>query len=134
MLPTGGTAGSVVASRLSDADPTLSILVIEGGPDNHNDPSVVHPVLFLSHLMSTSKKTLFYKGAKEAQLGDREVVVPSGGVLGGGSSINMMTYSRAQRDDFNSWDTPGWSADDMLPYLKKVIYVLFTPGRTCPAP
>ena len=70
--------------------------------------------------MPTSKKTLFYKGAKEDQLGGREVVVPSGGVLGGGSSINLMTYSRGQREDFDSWGMAGWSADEMLPYLKKV--------------
>lgn len=122
LLLIGGTAGLVVASRLSDAGPDLSILVIEGGKDNHNDPEVLHPVLFLSHLLPTSKRTLFYKGTKEARLGDREMVVPSGGVLGGGSSINLMTYNRAQRDDLDSWRTPGWSADEMIPYLKKVTY------------
>ncbi|KJZ79603.1 hypothetical protein HIM_01072 [Hirsutella minnesotensis 3608] len=116
----GGTAGCVVASRLSDADPDLSILVIEGGRDNHNDPTVVHPVLFLSHLMPTSKTTLFYKGKPEKKVENRQVVVASGGVLGGGSSINIMTYSRAQRQDFDAWKTPGWSADDLLPYMKKL--------------
>lgn len=105
---------------MSDADPDLSILVIERGQNNHNDPSIVHPILFLSHMMPTSKTTLFYQGGKEPKLGDRELVVPSGGVLGGGSSINLLTYSRAQRQDFDDWNIDGWKADDMIPYLRKV--------------
>ncbi|PGH00930.1 hypothetical protein AJ80_09092 [Polytolypa hystricis UAMH7299] len=116
----GGTAGCVVAARLSDADPKLSILVIEGGQNNYNDPSIIYPVLFLSHLMPTSKTTLFYQGSKESALADRELVVPSGGVLGGGSSINLMTYSRAQRSDYDSWQAPGWSAKELGPYLRKL--------------
>lgn len=70
--------------------------------------------------MPTSNATLFYQGNKESQLNDREIVVPSGGTLGGGSSINLMMYSRAQREDFDSWDMPGWSTEELLPYLKKV--------------
>lgn len=116
----GGTAGCVVAGRLAEADPGLSILVIEQGPSNLEVPTIVHPALFLSALMPTSNATLFYQGKKESQLGDRELVVPSGGTLGGGSSINIMMYSRAQRSDFDAWNVPGWSTEDMIPYLKKV--------------
>ncbi|KAI1449099.1 alcohol oxidase-like protein [Annulohypoxylon stygium] len=116
----GGTAACIVASRLSDADKNLSILVIEGGGNNYNDPTIVNPVFLFTHLMPTSKTAIFYKGGKETQLANREVVVPSGGVLGGGSSINFLTYSRAQRSDFDSWKTPGWSAEDILPYMKKL--------------
>jgi alcohol oxidase len=43
-----------------------------------------------------------------------------GGLLGGGSSINFMMYTRAQGCDFDSWNTPGWSAKDMLPLLNKL--------------
>ncbi|EPE35077.1 FAD/NAD(P)-binding protein [Glarea lozoyensis ATCC 20868] len=115
----GGTAACIIASRLSDADAELTVLVIESGPDNLNDPAVVHPLLFLSHLLPTSKRTIFYQGTAEAQLGGRKLVVPSGGSLGGGSSINLMMYSRAQRSDWNDWG-PGWSAEEMIPYLKKL--------------
>jgi choline dehydrogenase-like flavoprotein len=76
----------------------------------------------MANLVPDTKTNIFYQGAKEKQLGDREVIVPSGGVLGGGSSTNLMMYSRAQRSDFDSWDVPGWSADEMLPYLKKVCF------------
>jgi alcohol oxidase len=43
-----------------------------------------------------------------------------GGILGGGSSINFMMYTRAQGIDFDSWATPGWTANDMLPLCKKL--------------
>ncbi|KAK7753399.1 hypothetical protein SLS62_004690 [Diatrype stigma] len=66
-----------------------------------------------------SKTALAYQSKREKQLGDRELIVPAGGVLGGGSSINMMVYSRGQRIDFDAWKTPGWFADDIVPYLKK---------------
>lgn len=82
--------------------------------------NIENPVFFLDHLLPTSKTTIFYKGNKSEKCAGREVVVPSGGVLGGGSSINFMMYTRAQRSDFDSWNTPGWSADELLPYLKKV--------------
>jgi alcohol oxidase len=119
-LSTGGTAGCVVAGRLAEADPNLSILVIEGGQDNYDNPSVVHPALFLDHLAPTSKTAIFYATTKQPQLADRNPVVPAGGVLGGGSSINFAMYTRAQREDYDAWDTPGWSTDELLPFFKKV--------------
>jgi alcohol oxidase len=70
--------------------------------------------------MPTSNVTLFYESNAEKQISNRSLVVPSGGTLGGGSSINLMMYSRAQRSDFNSWKVPGWTAEDMIPYLRKV--------------
>lgn len=110
---------------MAEADPKLSILLIEGGPNNYNVPNIVHPVFFLDHLLPTSKTTIFYKGNKATQLADREVIVPSGGTLGGGSSINFMMYTRGQRSDFDSWKSSGWSADDLLPYMKKVRLTIY---------
>ncbi|KAF2019502.1 GMC oxidoreductase [Aaosphaeria arxii CBS 175.79] len=119
ILAGGGTAACVIAGRLAEADPNLSILIIEQGPNNLQVPTIVHPALFMSGLLPTSNATLFYQSAPEPQLNNRELVVPSGGTLGGGSSINLMMYSRGQRSDFDSWNIPGWSADHMIPYLKK---------------
>ncbi|KAK6065625.1 GMC oxidoreductase [Seiridium cupressi] len=116
----GGTAACIIAARLAEADPKLAILMIEGGPNNLNDPSVVNPAFFLQHLLPTSKTALFYKGNKSEKLAGREPIVPSGGMLGGGSSINFMMYTRAQGVDFDSWQTPGWSAGEILPFLKKL--------------
>ncbi|RYP89172.1 hypothetical protein DL770_004544 [Monosporascus sp. CRB-9-2] len=116
----GGTAGCVIAGRLAEADPGLSILVIEGGRNNVDLPSVVYPSFFLQNLQPATRTALFYKGNKSRQLADREPIVPSGGVLGGGSSINFMVYVRPQRSDYDSWNTPGWSTNELLPYIKKL--------------
>ncbi|KAI0383333.1 putative alcohol oxidase [Hypomontagnella monticulosa] len=116
----GGTAGCIVAARLGDADPDLSILVIEGGQDNYNDPAIVNPILFMGNIMPGGTKAIFYQAGQEKQVADRQLVVPAGGILGGGSSINLMMYSRAQRSDFDAWKMPGWSANEMIVYLKKL--------------
>lgn len=116
----GGTSGCIIASRLSDADPSLSILLIEAGSNNHGDPTVTTPFLFVSHLAPGSKTVTVLKGNKSEFLGDREPVVQTARMLGGGSSVNMLMYSRAQRSDFDAWQTPGWSSDDLLPYMRKV--------------
>ncbi|KAJ2904887.1 uncharacterized protein MKZ38_006928 [Zalerion maritima] len=135
----GGTAGCVIASRLSDASPEdLSILLIEGGQNNLDDPTIRTPCLFMSHLSpGIGKHTLLYQDSSasatkadageggegheggEPQLLGRSPIVLAGGVLGGGSSVNFMTYSRASRSDFDAWNTPGWSADELMPYIKK---------------
>ncbi|KAI1421237.1 GMC oxidoreductase [Xylaria sp. FL1777] len=116
----GGTAGCIVAGRLAEADPSLSILVIERGPDNYDNPAVVTPAMFLTHVAPDSKTAIFYKAKKSNSLAGREVIVPNGGLLGGGSSINFMMYTRAQRDDFDAWKTPGWTADELYPFLNKL--------------
>ncbi|KAH6629384.1 alcohol oxidase-like protein [Boeremia exigua] len=116
----GGTAGCIIAGRLAEAHPNLSILVIEGGANNKDVASIVYPVFYLQNLLPTQKTALFYKGNKSKQLADREPIVPCGGTLGGGSSINFMMYTRAQREDFDSWNTEGWSADEMLEQMKKL--------------
>lgn len=110
----------MIASRLSDAYPSLSILVIESGSNNRDVPNIVHPALFVANVYPGSTTALCHRGKRSPYTANREVIIQSGGVLGGGSSINMMTYSRAQRSDFNSWNAEGWSADAMLPYLTKV--------------
>ncbi|KAH7303330.1 putative glucose dehydrogenase [Stachybotrys elegans] len=115
----GGTAGCVVASRLSEADPDLSILVLEGGPNN-TGPTIGIPALFHANLDPATKTNLFYPANKSDNIGGRVLHVPSGGLLGGGSSTNLMMYSRGQRSDYDSWKTPGWSADEFLPFMKKL--------------
>lgn len=67
-----------------------------------------------------SKTNIFIQGAKEVQLGGREVVVPTGGTLGGGSSTNFMMYSRGSRSDYDGWEMPGWGINDLLPLFNKV--------------
>ncbi|KAI0006385.1 GMC oxidoreductase [Xylariaceae sp. FL0662B] len=115
----GGTAGCIVASRLAETDPTLSILIIEQGRDNFNLSNVIYPALFERNTMPGSDTALFWKANKSPQLADREPIIETGGILGGGSSINWMVYTRGQWDDFDAWNTPGWAAEDVLEFLKK---------------
>ncbi|KXH27681.1 GMC oxidoreductase [Colletotrichum nymphaeae SA-01] len=116
----GGTAGSIVASRLAEADPSLSILIIEQGKDSFNVTNVIYPALFERNTLPNSDTALFWKANKSPQLANREPVVETGGILGGGSAINWMVYTRGQWDDYNSWNTTGWSAEELLPLLAKI--------------
>ncbi|KAK5173083.1 uncharacterized protein LTR77_003205 [Saxophila tyrrhenica] len=117
---TGGTAACVVAGRLAAADPNLSILLIEGGENNHNLDSVRNGAQLIEHLQPTSRTAIFNVGKPTDAVAGRPQIVPSGGVLGGGSSINIMLYSRAQGCDFDSWKMPGWSTKEILPFMKKL--------------
>ena len=92
---------------------------MEGGQDNRENPAIRNPILFFGNILPESKVAHHYETCEEPALG-RKLPVPTGGVLGGGSSINLLTYSRPQRIDLNAWGTPGWSADDLIPYFKKV--------------
>jgi choline dehydrogenase-like flavoprotein len=94
--------------------------MVEGGQNNAGNPTIAHPAYFLANLAPGSTTNLFYQTNKSAAVADRELILPSGGVLGGGSSTNFMMYSRAQKSDFDAWGVPGWSGADMLPYMKKV--------------
>lgn len=76
----GGTAGCIVAARLTEADPGLRILVIEGGTNN-KQPTIEHPAFFFANLSPEAKTNIFYQGKPSAELGGRAPVVPSGGYI-----------------------------------------------------
>ncbi|KAK8070658.1 hypothetical protein PG997_010861 [Apiospora hydei] len=116
----GGAAGCIVASRLADADRDLSVLVIESGKSNYHEPRVLHPAFWYSHIAPGNEFTQFFQGPETEHMAGRRSFVPTAHVLGGGTSINTALYSRAERSDFDSWDMPGWSAEDVLPYMKKL--------------
>jgi hypothetical protein len=120
MICSGGTAACVAAGRLAQAVPTLSILLVESGQNNLHNPTVVNPAMYLTHLTPGSQAALFYKANAEEALNGREAVVSAGGILGGGSSINFMMYTRARGIDFDDWKTKGWDSKSLLPYMKKV--------------
>ncbi|OAA72378.1 alcohol dehydrogenase [Cordyceps fumosorosea ARSEF 2679] len=115
----GGTAACVTAGRLAKADPKLAILLIEQGHTNLEVPSIVTPAMFLSHLFPGSETVMFHSAKKESSLADRGLVVPSGGILGGGSSINFTMYTRASAVDFDSWKTEGWDGKHLMALANK---------------
>ncbi|KAI6819895.1 alcohol oxidase, partial [Hortaea werneckii] len=113
----GGIAGCVVAGRLAAADPELSILLIEGGENNAGKDTITHPALFPMNLMPQSKKMVWYHAKASEALAGREYPLFTGGVLGGGSSINIML---AKAQDFDDWNVPGWTAKDVIPFMQKL--------------
>ena len=115
----GGSAGSVVASRLSE-DSSVSVLLLEAGP---KDRSVLLRMPLAFRLLRNS--TTFDWGLAsepEPHCDGRSIPAARGRVLGGSSSVNGMMYSRGHRRDYDQWaqmGAQGWSFDDVLPFFKK---------------
>jgi choline dehydrogenase len=113
-----GSAGCVLAHRLSE-DPSVKVLLLEaGGPDSRRE---IHIPVAFSKLFQTPCDWAYYTEA-EQQLENRKLYWPRGKVLGGSSSINAMIYIRGNRKDYDCWSelgNPGWRFADVLPYFKK---------------
>ena len=114
-----GTAGCVLANRLS-ADPNVSVLLLEaGGKDNYIWTKI--PVGYL-YCIGNPRVDWGFKTEPEPGLNGRAIDYPRGKVLGGCSSINGMIYMRGQARDYDHWaqlGNPGWGWDDVLPYFLK---------------
>ena len=112
-----GSAGCVLANRLS-ADGQNSVLLLEaGGEDRH--PLVRMPVGFMKALQRRSL-TWGYESEPEPNLNGRRLPIPRGRLLGGSSSINGMFHIRGHRLDFDEWrdlGCTGWGYQDVLPYF-----------------
>lgn len=113
-----GSAGCVVANRLTEHSDTTVLLLEAGNPDTK--PEIDIPSEFMSLL--GSEVDWAYFSEPEPYLNDRKMFCPRGKVLGGSSSINFMMYIRGNHYDYDHWEAlgnPGWSYQDVLPYFKK---------------
>lgn len=115
-----GTAGCVLANRLTqDAD--VSVLLVEaGGKDDYHWIHI--PVGYL-YCIGNPRTDWLYRTQAEAGLNGRSLAYPRGRVLGGSSSINGMIYMRGQREDYDGWadltGDPGWGWFSVLPLFKR---------------
>src|SRR3954470_18621420 len=113
-----GSAGCVLAARLSE-DPDVKVLLIEAGPPDTSD--LVHIPAAFSALFRT-QQDWDHMTAWEPGLNQRRIYLPRGRMLGGSSSMNAMIYIRGNRADYDEWaaqGATGWGYDDVLPYFKR---------------
>ncbi|MDA3933476.1 MAG: choline dehydrogenase [Gammaproteobacteria bacterium] len=112
-----GSAGCVMANRLS-AQSSNRVLLLEAGGSDWNP--FIHMPAGLSRLVQHVGVNWNYHTQPQAQLNQRRLFWPRGKVLGGSSSINAMCYIRGQAEDYDHWQAlgnPGWSYADVLPYF-----------------
>ena len=115
-----GTAGCVLANRLSD-NGKHSVLLIEAGPKDRYH--WIHiPVGYAKTMFNEKYNWCFYT-QPDPEMNNRRIYWPRGKVLGGSSSINGLIYVRGQPLDYNLWaqeGNRGWGWDDVLPYFRKL--------------
>ena len=115
----GGSAGCVLAARLSE-DPAVTVCLLEAGPP---DTSVlIHCPAGLAVLAKNGAVNWAFETVPQPGLNGRRGYQPRGKVLGGSSSVNAMIYVRGQQRDYDDWaaaGNPGWAWADVLPYFKR---------------
>ena len=114
-----GTAGCVLANRLS-ADPQTQVLMLEAG-DKDNFFWIDIPVGYL-YTIANPRTDWCYQTEPDPGLNNRRIGYARGKVLGGSSSINAMIYMRGQQSDYDYWaalGNDGWSWQDVLPVFKQ---------------
>jgi choline dehydrogenase len=110
-----GSAGCVLAARLTE-DPSVTVLLIEAG-GNDRKLEIRMPAGFPK--LFKTPYDWDYTTAKQPEMSGRELYWPRGRVLGGSSSMNAQMWVRGTAVDYDQWDLPGWSYDEVLPYFKK---------------
>jgi choline dehydrogenase len=110
-----GSAGCVLANRLSE-DPDVQVLLLEAGPPDTNE-NIHVPLGYLQ--LGRTEVDWDYFSAPEPECHGRRIPLPRGKVFGGSSSVNAMVYIRGNHRDYDGWGVPGWTWADLFPYFLK---------------
>jgi choline dehydrogenase len=116
----GGSAGSVVASRLAAAQPDATVLLIEAGPAGRGVAQIVDPPQWTK--LGGTSLDWGYTYAPSACVAGRAVPLPRGKVLGGCGATNAMQWFRGHADDYDAWERAGavgWNYAALLPYFRR---------------
>lgn len=115
----GGSAGCVLAGRLSE-DPAVRVALVEAGPPDRS--VLIHCPAGLAAMAHQQQLNWRYATTPQPGLGGRRGYQPRGKVLGGSSSVNAMIYTRGHPTDYDRWaaaGNPGWSWAEVLPYFRR---------------
>jgi choline dehydrogenase len=115
----GGSAGCVLANRLSE-DSNVSVCLLEAGPPDRSP--FIHIPLGIIQVMMDPKINWMFTSEPQEHLKNRNIFMPRGKTLGGSSSINGMIYIRGNQQDYDNWaadGNEGWGYSDVLPYFLK---------------
>ncbi|CAA0091467.1 Alcohol dehydrogenase [acceptor] [BD1-7 clade bacterium] len=115
----GGSAGCVLANRLS-ADASNKVLLLEAGPKDNNP--MIHMPGGCAEVLKSNKLNWKFESTPQKHLGGARYEIPRGKTLGGSSSSNGMVYIRGHATDYDDWAAQGnngWAFNDVLPYFKR---------------
>ncbi|XP_036339661.1 glucose dehydrogenase [FAD, quinone]-like [Rhagoletis pomonella] len=119
-----GSAGSVVASRLSE-NPNWKVLVLEAGGDPPQESEIPGLLYAMEHTNATWNYLTEFSDKACWAFKDRRCYSPRGKMIGGSGAINVMLYVRGHRKDYDSWaheGNKGWGWDDVLPYFERSVH------------
>lgn len=121
----GGSAGSIVASKLAASDSNAKILLIEAGKLLLN-PKMYNPSDWFEVLQQHPEIDWGYQSVPQKNLNSRVIMLPQAKALGGCALHNAMVYVRGGRSDFDAWGkvAPGWSWNDVLPHFESVEQII----------